>query len=500
MNWQNYPLIRLVIPFILGMVMAYLYIPDMDLTVLFITCCAFLALLFLFMSKPTGKYLSFRFGVVAMMLSFAVGMTLFVHKYQSIAQGIPQDSTFCKGILSEMPQEKAKSWALNLEQENGTHIILYVGKHKGASDSIRFSRLNIGDTIYANIKHLSATENVDDPYRKYLFSHGVCATCYVPSDEWHPHPQQVTANIFHSAKRLQHKLHTIYNERGINGESGNVIEAMTIGMKDNLDRGIRQEYATAGTSHVLAMSGLHVGLIAMVLQFFFITNAVHHQWLWICNICIIAILWCFAIMAGLSPSLVRATLMFTILLLCQSLTHELMSLNSCALAIIIMLCLNPLYINDLGFQLSFVSVAGICITSPLAQNATPSHSSFLRFIKGIIYISFVCTIATAPLIAYHFGRIPILAIVSNVAIILFVYIIMCGSILWWMFLWLAPVNSLLTNVLNWSANTMNRVVESISSVPHATIEWHPSAVATTLCYIQFLIIVHILTTIKKNNI
>ena len=505
MNWQNYPLIRLVIPFILGMICAYLYGAQMDLLVLLLLCCTLLALLFFFLKRPEGKYQSTKFGLVAMLLLFTVGMTLYTRKYQSIAQGVPRDSTFCKGILSELPQEKAKSWALNLEQDNGTHIMLYVGKNKkdATGDSVSFSRLNIGDTIFANITHLNATEDGSDdtfaPYHKYLFSHGICATCYTPSDRWHALPRQSTASLPHSAKMFQQKLHNIYNERGINGDSGNVIEAMTIGMTDNLSKDTRQQYATAGTSHVLAMSGLHVGLIAMVLQFFFMTNTMPHHWLWLYNICIIIFLWCFAIVAGLSPSIVRATLMFTILLLCQSFTHELMPLNSCALAIAIMLCINPLYINDVGFQFSFVSVASIGLAGKAFGNVSRSRYKIIRFAKGIIYISLICSIATAPLVAYHFGRVPLLAAVSNITTVFFVYLIMWGSILWWTFLWFTSFNALLTNTLNWSADMMNCITEHISSVPHASIEWHPSAVATTLCYIQFIIIAYIIRIIKKQN-
>ena len=501
MNWQNYPLIRLVIPFILGMIGAYLYASHIDLVVLFVLCCALLSLLFFFLKK----HLSVAFGTVAMALSFVVGMFLYAHKYQTIAQGMPQDKNFCYGVLSELPQEKAKSWALNIEQENGAHILLYIGKNRKdtTSDSIRLSRLSIGDTVFANITHLNTTKDDDGgtfaSYRKHLFSNGICATCYTKPSQWYSNPRQSTTSLPHSAKLLQQKLHDIYNEHGINGESGDVIEAMTIGYKTNLTKETKQRYATAGTSHVLAISGLHVGLIAMVLQFFFAANAMPHHWLWIGNVCIIALLWFFSIVAGRSPSIVRATLMLSILLLCQSFTHELLTLNSCALAIAIMLCINPLYINDMGFQFSFTSVASIGLFGGMKALAYPPHSGFLRFLREIVWISLLCTIATAPLVAYHFGRVPLLSVVSNIAITPFVYIIICGSILWWMFLWFTPLNALLTSTLNWSADTMNSIAERIASVPHATIEWHPSTIATTLCYTQILIIAYILRTIKTKN-
>lgn len=514
MNWQNHPLVRLVLPFILGMIGAYMYVSQMDLEVLFVVCCTLLFLLFFFLQKTSQlTSRSTKFGVIAALMSFLVGALLYTHKYQKIAQGVPQDSTFCAGVLLEQPQEKAKSWALNIEQDNGAHIILYIGKKNKdfiaannvdtTSDFTRFSRLSIGDTIFANITHLNATEKgCDDTfaaYHKYLFSHGICATCYAQSNNWLSHHRQSTTDITLSAKTFQHKLHNIYNEHGISGDSGNVIEAMTIGMKENIGKEVRQKYATAGTSHVLAMSGLHVGLIVMLLQLFFITNVVPKQWHWLCNICIVVLLWCFAIIAGLSPSIIRATLMFSILLICQSFTHELIPLNSCALAIAIMLCINPLYINDLGFQFSFISVASIGLARRVKHSVYPPHHVVLRLLKEFVYISFICTIATAPLVAYHFGRVPLLSVVSNIAIAPFVYIIMYGSVLWWMFLWFTPLNALLTNVLNWSADTMNDITEYIVTVPHSSIEWHPSAIATTLCYIQILTVVYILRTIKIRN-
>ena len=333
MKWELYPLIRLIIPFTLGMIGANLFVSHMDLVVLFILCCAVLAFSFFFI-KTSDIYRDSKFGVIAMCLFFLIGMTLHTEKYRHIEQGTPQDTTFCQGVLTEAPIEKARSWALTLEQGNGVHLLLYIGKDKVAPqhDSITFSTIQIGDTIFAKIRHLSATNTCENDtfktYNTYLFHHGICATAYTPPNQWFVHSCQSSPSLFSTVESLQGKLHAIYDEHGINGEAGNIIEAMTIGQKAHLSKDIRTAYAHAGVSHVLALSGFHVGIIILIIQIFFLKPLLPLRWQWVSNLFIIAVLWLYAFIAGASPSLIRASLMFTILLLCQSVSREAISLNA----------------------------------------------------------------------------------------------------------------------------------------------------------------------------
>ena len=505
MNWQNYPLIRLVIPFTLGMVGANLFICHMDRTVLFILCCAVLALLFFFIPQQEGTYKDYKFGVVAMIFAFLVGMTLYTGKHHSITQGIPQDSTFCKGILTEMPVEKARSWALNLEQENGTHILLYVGSPiTPEAEAGKGLGLSLGDTIRAHIIHLNPTDQTEDetfrPFYNYLFSNDICATCYAPRGQWTVRPRQGKPSLLQQAKSIQEKMHRIYDDRGINGEAGSIVEAMTLGRKADLSPTTRQAYATSGVSHVLALSGFHVGIIVLMLHALFLHRLFPLRWRWVSNLLVIIALWSYALITGMSPSLVRATLMFTILLLCQSFSQETLSIDSCTLTFFIMLCINPFYLQNIGFQLSFVSVGSIALYgSPLLRRYMPAHF-ILRLLWGILVITLLCSLFTAPLVAHHFGCLPLLSLVSNLAIFLFVHLVMYGSLLWWLFLWCDPINSILTDLLNWTADTMNSITHTIAALPYASIEWHPNALTTLLCYIPLLILGYFIKHFKNERL
>lgn len=486
MSWQNYPLFRLIIPFTLGMIGANLFIGHMNLVVLFILCCAVLAFLFFFLKTPQDNYRNNAFGIVAMGLFFLIGMTLHTLKHQSIERSIPQDTTYIQGILTEQPTKKAHSWALHLK-EGDAHIILYVKEDPLSKGSLG---LSIGDTILASPTHFNPTNICENDTFKtfydYLFHNGICATAYAPRGKWRMKPCQQKASFLTSLHALQGTLHTIYDEHGINGDAGSIIEAMTIGKKDTINKETRTAYAHAGVSHVLALSGFHVGIIVLMLQFFLFKNYLLLRWQWVCHVLIILALWGYALITGMSPSLVRATLMFTILLLCQSFSRTSLSINSCALTFFIMLCINPFYLQHVGFQLSFISVTSISLFVPKLQSFQMSLG--LKRILQLIAITFICTLFTAPLVAHDFGCIPFLSILSNLLLIGFVYLLMWTSILWWAFLWCDPINALLTDLLNGTASTMNTITESISSLPFATIDWQPDVLTTCFCYVALLIL------------
>ena len=365
MFWQNYPLIRLIIPFTLGMIGANLFISHMNGVVLFLLCCGVLAFSFFFL-KTSDTYKDGRFGFVAMMLFCLISMTLYTSKYRHIENGMPVDSTFVQGTLVELPQEKAHSWALELEQENGAHIILYIGGKES-------KELSLGDTIFANIRHLHPTHLCENDtfriYNSYLFHQGICATAYTPPHQWRVQPCTTGRPLLLSAKNVQERLHQIYEEHGISDEAGSIIEAMTIGRKADLSKETRTAFAHAGISHILALSGFHVGIIVLMIQVFFLKNMLPLRWQWVSNIVIIITLWGYAFLTGLSPSLVRATTMFTILLLCQS--H---SPSSSCCASIHFICMR--LVSNCLLLLWGASASSIVASSPHAPAITHGFGSY----------------------------------------------------------------------------------------------------------------------------
>lgn len=505
-------IVRLTIPFIIGMVLANFFVGRIEMEWMLggnAILVVLMLLTFLFRrkrnatssdNKDKDKSIGIVFGILAMAFSCSMGMSLYAHKYLRIAESVPTDTAFCYGTLCELPKEKPRSYALKLKQENGTYVLLYLGKNR----ENKVPQVGLGDTVYARITHLNRTNDakgVFADYNKYLFHNGVCATAYASYRNWnYKRKSEGDGWSFEGKVReIQQELHSTYKSHGFDGDSGELIEAMTLGRKSELSKDMRQKYSDAGVSHILALSGYHVGIILVVLQTILLTKITPYRWKWISNVAMIAILWLYAIIAGLSPSLVRATIMCTVISLCQSTHTEIISLNSIAITAISMLIYNPMYLHDVGFQLSFVSIIGIALFYPIVYRKRITRVFLLNATYQTAVLTCICSIVTAPLIAYYFGSIPLYSILSNLAITVLVFVIMWSSLLWWTTLWIPFINNIIAYATTWSAAKMNEIVTAIASLPHSTIEWHPSTFGVIASYMIIALIAYEVSIVTKRR-
>lgn len=488
---SSHPIVRLTIPFVLGMVGANLFIPHINVAVMTCVCIGLVALMFI--CHASSRH-NLTFGLLAMLTSFCIGSTLFTRRYRIVEQGLPTDSTFCMGVVQDLPKEKERSYELRIEQENGVHILLYIGK--GGSEFVKgsnkdeeeptvfFSNIHIGDTVLAKTKYLKPTNTYKGEYvyyEQYLFHNGICATAYAPR-----HKLMIVKNNnpswFQRLRNSKQTLHELYTANGIVGDEGNVIETMTLGVKGRISRELRQQYAESGVSHVLALSGFHLGILVVILQFILFQNIPNIRFLWISKIATIGILWLFCIMTGMPSSLVRATIMCSLLLLFKTADSPEFSVDSCAITALAMLIINPLALCCVDFQLSFVSVIGIiAFRANYPLNIMPKWKVVSIPLK-VAQISTICFVSSAPLVGYHFGYISLFSILSNLLVTPFVFATMYGSVAWWATLWLPSVNGVITDALLWSASTMNSITAWVASLPNSTIEWHPSVYGVICSY------------------
>ncbi len=442
------------------------------------------------------KVTPLAFLVTSCFFTFLLGFTLFVHKYETTRRCFPELSLVISGQVISTPQEKPKTWAVKIRTDNGATLLAYVRKTEG-QDSC--PPLRLGDYCILHPHSVSPTCTYDFPdttylsYRRYLFYSDISATAFVnkfeKSNKKSPLP-------FHYG--MQERLSALYHSRGITGEEGAIIEAMTIGNKQNLTPQLRQQYSRAGISHILALSGYHLTLIYAILELFLFGKIVTRRWRWISSIVILTCLWLFTLITGMSPSLTRATIMCSIMILSKIFYQESFSLNSLAFAAIVMLCVNPLQLFDIGFELSFMSILGIIVIGKPLCDSLISQSVLSGKLKrllhqglGIIVITVSCTLFTAPLVAYYFHQIPLLSALTNLVISILTPAIMTLSIFWWI-LWLLPgVQHLLTNILVWLVSIMNSTTEFAASQLWSTIEWQPNLLAITLFYVLLWAVIRI---------
>lgn len=311
-----------------------------------------------------------------------------------------------------------------------------------------------------------------------------------------------------TALEIQEKCHNIYQDHGISGKEGSIIEAMTIGWRQGLDKETKESFSKAGLSHTLALSGFHITIVFIILNHLFLGKLVSFRWRFISNGLTIIALWTYAFIAGMQPSLVRATMMCTFLVFSQVFGHKALSVNSCLLTATVMLICEPLLLFHIGFLLSFSAVIGICtlgipLCNRFAFNGAKLYDRFLsakkcgylilNYAKDIIIISFVCNIFTIPIVAYTFHHIPLLSVISNLAATLLVSMLIITSAIWWATIWCTPINDFVYSILHWTASSICGIADSISSIPYSVYFCKPTILECILMYgiiISFTFIIH----------
>ncbi len=509
MNWTSYPLLRLALFMTLGIMAAEASVPHVSSMTLFVACAAALACASWLMVRckvsAGSKSGAYAFGISAMVMAFLLGMFMYTARYERMAHCVISDTEPFEGIVKDVPQEKRKSWMVRLSGARRYDVVLYVGKDMARYEEQKRMMLSVeeGDTIAAIGRHVRSTISDDafsKGYLRMLLHTGVCATAYVrPRDlRMAPCDGSITWSSV-SARLLQKRLHEVYVGNNISGEAGDVIEAVSIGRKKGLPSSLRESYAKAGVSHMLALSGFHVGVIMVLLQWVLMSRFVSRRKGQAINLFALLLLWAFVFVAGASASLVRAALMCSVAMLNAICGRTCNFFNVCTLAYVAMLCVNAMSLYDISFQLSYLAVAGIAIYNALMRDHVPSMPWLLRFVYDTVAICIVCTLFTAPMAAYHFGSVSLVCLASNLAAVPLLYVIMAGIFLWWLTLCCAPLNAMATSLVTWAASALNGVVDRMSSLPFASVAWHPGICATLCSYALLVVMVYVANALLQRR-
>ncbi|WP_396598076.1 ComEC/Rec2 family competence protein [Dokdonia sp. R86516] len=207
-----------------------------------------------------------------------------------------------------------------------------------------------------------------------------------------------------------------------------VIDALVLGQKNGIDKQMSTSYASAGMMHILAVSGLHVGIILLLLRI--ITKPIaDYKLRWLRSIIIIAMIWAFAFITGLSPSVLRAATMFSFLEVGQQLGGKRKTTDAVMASAVLLLLYDPFLIYQVGFQLSYLAVIGILWIQPWLSSFYTPRYYIDKLLWGIATVSVAAQLSVLPLSLFYFHQFPGLFFLSNVIIIPFLGIILGGGIL-----------------------------------------------------------------------
>ena len=273
------------------------------------------------------------------------------------------------------------------------------------------------------------------------------------------------------------KLLDRLSESGVDGSVYAVVAAMTLGDKSQLTKELRDTYAVSGASHILALSGLHLGIIYTLLSLLLSRR----RWQVISQVVIIVCIWLFVFLVGMFASVVRSAVMITVYALLSLGHRDKMSVNTLAFAAIVMLLFNPKSLFDVGFQLSFMAVLAILLFYPLFESVWSQQFLFghrlFRWLWTTLAVSCAAQIGVAPLIAYYFGRFSCYFLLTNLVVVPAATLILYLSLL----VLLIPS---LAYLLIYIVDALNQLLLWITMLPGASIEGlHPTLLQVWMTYV-----------------
>ena len=273
------------------------------------------------------------------------------------------------------------------------------------------------------------------------------------------------------------KLLERFADGGVDGDAYAVVAAMSLGDKSALTRDLKDTYSVSGASHVLALSGLHLGIIYMLLS----VLLPRRRWPALSQLLIILFIWAFVFLVGMSVSVVRSAIMLTVYGLLSIGNRDKMSINALAFTAIVMLMWNPAWLFDVGFQMSFLAVFAILLFVPLFDDVFSAEylmaHRWIKRIWGLVVVSCSAQLGVAPLIAFYFGRFSTYFLLTN-----FIVIPAAMAILWLSLVVLLFPS--LAYILLYIVQCLNTILSRITALPGASIDnLHPSVLQVMLIYV-----------------
>lgn len=240
--------------------------------------------------------------------------------------------------------------------------------------------------------------------------------------------------------------------------------ALLLGNKADINQEVLDSFSNTGAMHVLAVSGLHVGIILIIFQYIlsFFSRWISKKQSILFSVVLI---WGFGLLSGASPSVIRAVVMFSILALGQVLSRKNNGMNNLILSAIVLLMYDPYYLFDIGFQLSYVALIGILLFQTPIYKLIPVKQKWLDWIWQGSAVGIAATIATTPFMLYWFHQFPNYFLLSNIVVMLLGFVVLLFLIILIFTAWIPYFNSLIIFLTVISLQALVIGIQIVDQIP-----------------------------------
>ena len=421
------------------------------------------------------------------MVSFVfLGGFLITRQQVALDRPLPQGYITYRAVVASHPQVRGKTlrmdlWLLDDEAMPRRVKASLLRDTTSGADISRASEtsnaLEVGDGIVATSR-MERPENYyssNFDYPLYLRCHGFTATTLIAPDAWRK--AVLTLDGLSRLERarlaaMRFRQHTLrqYLGIGLSDDEMAVAVAMALGDKSRITNDLRDIYSISGASHVLALSGLHLGIIYML---FSVLLGVRRRSV-LREVLIILGIWSYALFTGLSPSVVRASLMITVYSFVGLVGRDRMSLNALSFTAIVMLLSNPLCLYDVGFQMSFLAVMAILIfykpLYALVPAAFLEQHRWAKWVWAMVVVSCSAQLGVAPLTAYYFGRFSTYFLLTNFFVIPLATVILYLTALLFASAVVPPLMPWVAKALAMVVGWQNTLATWVASMPGSSVE------------------------------
>lgn len=505
MKILDFPLSRITFSFILGVLFSlFVELRPTFLWVLLIFFLLFFLIIYYlsYRDKIPKKY----FAIAAFLLSFFIGVMSVVihnpnlnptnyynqiddfgqkHTVEVVLRERLKSSFFCKRFVALVKQID--------DQNCSGKILINIYKDSSSYEYGIGQRLQFSTKL---IRHKEPNNPDQFDYGRYLKNKSILTQVFVAQNDLKI-GAILEKDIWYYSNLLRSKVKNRLEENHFGKDELAVAMALLLGQQQEISSEIIQDYQLSGAVHILSVSGLHVGLLIMFIHFILRPLPRNNFNSFLKLIITITILWFFAFIAGLSPSVVRSVTMFTFVAIGMHMNRKTNVFHTLLVSIFLILLFQPTFIVDVGFQLSYLALFFILWLQPMLKGIWHPKTKIGKSIWDVLTVSFAAQLGVFPLSIYYFHQFPGLFFVTNLLVIPLVSVIMAWGILVLFLTSFGTIPIFFTKVLEFLIYFINQIIKWVASLEQFIIQ--DISFTVYMLFSTFLVLFSTILWFKKPN-
>ena len=490
--WKKAPFIRLLLPLVAGIILQWYWL--ITLPAIIVAACSFSLSFILFSLLPIAMRYQLKVlqGLILTALLVSFGMYLCWQKdirhTNNWYGNYYHQTDYLVVSINEPLIEKTRSFKAEGNVESlirGDSVFTCTGKLLiyFARDSTT-PHLQYGDKILIH-KDLQLIKNSGNPgafnYQRYASFQQLFHQVFLKEKDWEilqGRNINTLKQFIFSAKASV--LSVLRKNLDTDAAALGIAEALLIGYTNDLDKDLVQAYSNTGVVHIIAISGMHLALIYLMLVWIFTRIPGIRRSKPIQVLLTLCCLWMFSLLTGAAASVLRAAVMFTFISLGNNFFKRSSIYNSLAVSAFVLLCYNPYFLWDVGFQLSYLAVLGIVAFQKPVYNYFYIKNKWADKVWQLMAVSLSAQVLTFPVCIYYFHQFPVLFLMANIIAVPLSSLVLYAEIFLVAFSWVPFIGAYLGKLTGWLVWLMNTIIVHINKISFAVWDKIPATILSTI--------------------